>query len=204
MLVCVVILRSVITALGILVIGACFGAVAHRQSSAEFLFWVIAVSMIFGLLGIIVGAVGEEFRAAQHAHRLLHRAAVDGRRRVQHDRHAAALAALARLRQSVLLFHQRPAPRDDRLQRRPADGRRRADLGPGRRARPGNAGGSTRSATACGSRRPRRDLARARRASRIPSRSAPSGNRGRISGGGGAPAGRPSSRSACRPNAPAR
>ena len=37
------------------------------HSCREFLFWVVSVSTIFGLLGIIVGAVGQEFRAAQHA-----------------------------------------------------------------------------------------------------------------------------------------
>jgi len=50
----VVILRSVATALGILVIAAAFG-VTTIHNIWEFLFWVIAVSTIFGLLGIIVG-----------------------------------------------------------------------------------------------------------------------------------------------------
>jgi len=59
MLVCVVI-RSVITALGILVIGACFGVIAV-DNIFEFLFWVVAVSIIFGELGIIVGLWAKNF-----------------------------------------------------------------------------------------------------------------------------------------------
>ena len=56
----VVILRSVATALGILVIAAVFG-VASIRNIWEFLFWVIAVSTIFGLLGIIVGLWAKNF-----------------------------------------------------------------------------------------------------------------------------------------------
>jgi ABC-2 type transport system permease protein len=59
MLVCVVI-RSVVTALGILAIGACFG-VTSVGNIAEFLFWVIAVSIIFGELGIIIGLWAKNF-----------------------------------------------------------------------------------------------------------------------------------------------
>jgi len=56
----VVILRSVITALGILIIAACFGA-ASIGAIPEFVFWVIAVSMVFGLLGIIIGLWANNF-----------------------------------------------------------------------------------------------------------------------------------------------
>jgi len=56
----VVILRSVATALGILVIAAVFG-VASIRNIWEFLFWVIAVSTIFGLLGIVVGLWAKSF-----------------------------------------------------------------------------------------------------------------------------------------------
>jgi ABC-2 type transport system permease protein len=56
----IVILRSVLTALGILVIGTAFGAV-HMHSLPEFLFWTIFVSMIFGFLGIIVALWAKTF-----------------------------------------------------------------------------------------------------------------------------------------------
>ena len=50
----VVIARSVITAIGILIIASLFG-VTSIQSIWEFLYWVISVSVVFGLLGIIIG-----------------------------------------------------------------------------------------------------------------------------------------------------
>jgi len=56
----VVILRSVATALGILVIAALFG-VTTIHGIGEFLFWVVAVSVIFGFLGIIVGLWAKSF-----------------------------------------------------------------------------------------------------------------------------------------------
>ncbi|MEI9887914.1 MAG: ABC transporter permease [Rhizomicrobium sp.] len=56
----IVILRSVVTALGIMLIGIAFGAV-HMHSLPEFLFWVIFVSMIFGFLGIIVALWAKTF-----------------------------------------------------------------------------------------------------------------------------------------------
>jgi ABC-2 type transport system permease protein len=56
----VVVLRSVATAIGIMLIGAAFGAV-HLQSLPEFLFWVIMVSMIFGFLGIIIALWAKTF-----------------------------------------------------------------------------------------------------------------------------------------------
>ena len=55
-----VVLRSMVTALGILAIGAAFGAVG-LQSLPEFLFWIVVVSVIFGLLGIIVGLWAKNF-----------------------------------------------------------------------------------------------------------------------------------------------
>jgi ABC-2 type transport system permease protein len=55
-----VILRSVVTALGILAIAACFG-VTSLSNFGEFLFWIVAVSLIFGLLGIIVGLWAKNF-----------------------------------------------------------------------------------------------------------------------------------------------
>lgn len=56
----IVILRSVFTAIGIMLIGIAFGAV-HMHSVPEFLFWVIFVSMIFGFLGIIVALWAKTF-----------------------------------------------------------------------------------------------------------------------------------------------
>ncbi len=56
----VVIIRSVVTAIGIMLIGVAFGAV-HMHSLPEFLFWVIMVSMIFGFLGIIVALWAKTF-----------------------------------------------------------------------------------------------------------------------------------------------
>jgi len=56
----VVIVRCVATALGILVIAAVFG-VTTMHDIGEFLFWVVVVSAIFGLLGIIVGLWAKNF-----------------------------------------------------------------------------------------------------------------------------------------------
>lgn len=56
----VVIARSVITALGILVIAACFGATSI-DAVPEFVFWVVCVSMVFGLLGIVIGLWANNF-----------------------------------------------------------------------------------------------------------------------------------------------
>jgi ABC-2 type transport system permease protein len=56
----VVILRSVLTAFGIMLIGTAFGAV-HMYSIPEFLFWTIFVSMIFGFLGIIIALWAKTF-----------------------------------------------------------------------------------------------------------------------------------------------
>ena len=56
----VVILRCTATALGILVIAAVFG-VTSIQNIGEFLFWIVVVSTIFGLLGIVVGLWAKNF-----------------------------------------------------------------------------------------------------------------------------------------------
>jgi ABC-2 type transport system permease protein len=56
----IVVIRSVLTAIGIMLIGTAFGAV-HMRSLPEFLFWVVFVSMIFGFLGIIVALWAKTF-----------------------------------------------------------------------------------------------------------------------------------------------
>jgi len=56
----VVVLRAVITAIGILLIAAAFGA-TRIESVPEFLFWVAAVAVIFGLLGIVIGLWANNF-----------------------------------------------------------------------------------------------------------------------------------------------
>src|ERR1700722_5055748 len=56
----IVIVRSVVTAIGILVIAACFG-VTSMHGILEFLFWVFCVSVVFGLLGIIIGLWAKNF-----------------------------------------------------------------------------------------------------------------------------------------------
>ncbi|HUJ47666.1 MAG TPA: ABC transporter permease [Rhizomicrobium sp.] len=54
------VVRSVVTGIGILLIGMAFGATA-LSNFAEFLFWIVAVSVIFGLLGIIIGLWAKNF-----------------------------------------------------------------------------------------------------------------------------------------------
>ncbi|HEY6578137.1 MAG TPA: ABC transporter permease [Rhizomicrobium sp.] len=56
----VVIARSVITALGILAIAACFGATSI-DAAPEFVFWIVCVAMVFGLLGIVIGLWANNF-----------------------------------------------------------------------------------------------------------------------------------------------
>ncbi|HWU27359.1 MAG TPA: ABC transporter permease [Rhizomicrobium sp.] len=56
----VVIARSVITALGILAMAALFGSTSIT-SVAEFLFWIVSVSVVFGLLGIVIGLWANNF-----------------------------------------------------------------------------------------------------------------------------------------------
>lgn len=55
-----VIVRSVITAVGILLIAAIFGA-SSVQRIGEFVFWVVGVSAVFGLLGNIIGLWAKNF-----------------------------------------------------------------------------------------------------------------------------------------------
>lgn len=55
-----VIVRSVVTAVGILALAALFGA-ASVQGIGEFVFWVVGVSAVFGLLGNIVGLWAKNF-----------------------------------------------------------------------------------------------------------------------------------------------
>jgi ABC-2 type transport system permease protein len=56
----VVIVRCVITAIGILAIASIFGA-ASVEGFGEFLFWIVAVAVVFGLLGIIIGLWANNF-----------------------------------------------------------------------------------------------------------------------------------------------
>jgi ABC-2 type transport system permease protein len=55
-----VIIRSVVTAVGILVIAAIFHA-SSVQGIGEFIFWVVGVSAVFGLIGNIVGLWAKNF-----------------------------------------------------------------------------------------------------------------------------------------------
>jgi len=56
----VVIIRAVVTAIGILILAALFGA-SSVDGIGEFLFWIVAVSAVFGLLGNIVGLWANNF-----------------------------------------------------------------------------------------------------------------------------------------------
>ncbi len=56
----VVVLRSTITGIGILIMGIGFGA-THIESWPMFLFWIVSVSTVFGLLGLIVGLWSKSF-----------------------------------------------------------------------------------------------------------------------------------------------
>jgi ABC-2 type transport system permease protein len=56
----VVVLRSTITGIGILFMGIGFGA-THIESWPMFLFWIVSVSTVFGLLGLIVGLWSKSF-----------------------------------------------------------------------------------------------------------------------------------------------
>jgi ABC-2 type transport system permease protein len=55
-----VVFRTVITAVGILAIAAFFNA-TNLYSFPEFLFWVVIVSGVFGLLGIVIGLWAKSF-----------------------------------------------------------------------------------------------------------------------------------------------
>ena len=54
------VVRSMITAVGILAIGAAFGATS-MNGLPEFLFWILMVSIIFGLFGILIGLWANNF-----------------------------------------------------------------------------------------------------------------------------------------------
>jgi len=54
------IVRAILTSVGILLIGVVFHATSV-DNAAEFLFWVVGVSIIFGLLGIVVGLWANNF-----------------------------------------------------------------------------------------------------------------------------------------------
>ena len=124
----VVVVRSTITAIGILIMGLAFGA-THIESIPAFLFWVVAVSSIFGLLGIIIGLWAKSFEQLNvlTVFFITPLSMVGGVFNTVD--HAAGLAALAGLRQSFLLFHQRHSRRHA--------GRGRNPAGPGRRPDPG-------------------------------------------------------------------
>jgi ABC-2 type transport system permease protein len=56
----VVVLRASVTGIGIMLMGIGFGA-THVESWPLFLFWMVSVSAVFGLLGIIVGLWSKSF-----------------------------------------------------------------------------------------------------------------------------------------------
>lgn len=56
----VVVIRALVTATGILVIAALFGA-AGISGMGEFVFWIFVVSIVFGLMGQIVGLWADNF-----------------------------------------------------------------------------------------------------------------------------------------------
>jgi ABC-2 type transport system permease protein len=56
----VVVVRSTVTAIGILLMGLAFGATSI-ESWPLFLFWVISISAVFGLMGLIIGLWAKSF-----------------------------------------------------------------------------------------------------------------------------------------------
>lgn len=56
----VVVLRATVTGIGIMLMGLFFNA-THVESWPLFLFWVVSVSAVFGLLGIVVGLWSKSF-----------------------------------------------------------------------------------------------------------------------------------------------
>ena len=56
----VVVLRATVTGIGILLMGMTFGA-THIKSWPMFLFWIVSVSTVFGLLGLIIGLWSKSF-----------------------------------------------------------------------------------------------------------------------------------------------
>src|ERR1700753_4158938 len=55
-----VVVRATVTGIGILLLGLCFGATTIA-SWPLFVFWIVAVSVIFGLAGILVGLWSKSF-----------------------------------------------------------------------------------------------------------------------------------------------
>jgi ABC-2 type transport system permease protein len=56
----VVVLRATVTGIGIMLMGLFFNA-THVESWPLFLFWIVSVSAVFGLLGIVVGLWSKSF-----------------------------------------------------------------------------------------------------------------------------------------------
>lgn len=56
----VVVARTTVTAIGILIMGVLFGVTSMR-SFPEFLFWIVVISITFGLLGIVIGLWARNF-----------------------------------------------------------------------------------------------------------------------------------------------
>lgn len=56
----VVVLRATVTGIGIMFMGVFFNA-THVESWPLFLFWIVSVSAVFGLLGIVVGLWSKSF-----------------------------------------------------------------------------------------------------------------------------------------------
>jgi len=56
----VVVLRATVTGIGIMAMGLFFGA-THVESWPLFLFWIVSVSAVFGLAGIVVGLWSQSF-----------------------------------------------------------------------------------------------------------------------------------------------
>ena len=112
----VVVVRSVITALGILAIGVAFGATSI-DSIGEFLFWIVSVSVVFGLLGIIIGLWANNFEQLTilNVFFITPLSFIGGVFNTVVD--AARLAQMGGLREPVLLFHQRAQAFHDRLHR---------------------------------------------------------------------------------------
>ena len=158
----VVIIRSLVTAIGILVIAFLFGA-AGIHGIFEFTFWISDRRHRLRAVGADRRPLGREFRAADDAQHLLHHAAQLRRRHLQYGRHAAPLAALDGLGQSLLLLRQRAQAFHDRLHRGP----RRASAPPSRSRSPPCfrwwCGGFTRSVTVSGNSNARRSRAVANR-----------------------------------------
>ncbi len=102
----VVVLRASVTGIGIMLMGIFFQA-THVESWPLFLFWMVSVSAVFGLLGIIVGLWSKSFEQLNMpvVFFLTPLSMVGGVFNTIED--AAQLAALAGLGQSFLLFHQR-------------------------------------------------------------------------------------------------